>query len=117
MKHADQNIRHSKPDRDARTSRFAVCAKGDIVNCEINLIKGTKKVNGKSIMGVMTLGLAKGDEITLEVSGEQEQAAMEELGKISKWCTNRKRTWDSPDGEGSSDRQKTPSSASAKREF
>ncbi|NNV03219.1 HPr family phosphocarrier protein [Brevibacillus sp. MCWH] len=53
-------------------------------NCEINLIKGTKKVNGKSIMGVMTLGLAKGDEITLEVSGEQEQAAMEELGKILK---------------------------------
>jgi phosphocarrier protein len=51
-------------------------------NCEVSLIKGTKKVNGKSIMGVMTLGAAKGDEITLEISGEQEQAAMEELGKI-----------------------------------
>lgn len=56
--------------------------KATSLNCEVSLVKGTKKVNGKSIMGVMTLGAAKGDEITLEVSGEQEQAAMEELGKI-----------------------------------
>jgi phosphocarrier protein HPr len=56
--------------------------KATAFNCEVSLVKGTKKVNGKSIMGVMTLGAAKGDEITLEVSGEQEQAAMEELGKI-----------------------------------
>ncbi|MFY0544062.1 HPr family phosphocarrier protein [Brevibacillus sp. H7] len=50
--------------------------------CEVNVIKGTKKVNGKSIMGLMTLSAAKGDEITLEVSGEQEEKAMEELGKL-----------------------------------
>ncbi len=50
--------------------------------CEINVIKGTKKINGKSIMGLMTLGAAKGDEITLEISGEQAEQAMEELGKL-----------------------------------
>ncbi|MEJ8546175.1 HPr family phosphocarrier protein [Brevibacillus borstelensis] len=50
--------------------------------CEINVIKGTKKVNGKSIMGLMTLGAAKGDEITLEINGEGEQQAMEELGGL-----------------------------------
>jgi len=50
--------------------------------CEIHVSKGTKTVNGKSIMGLMTLGAAKGDEITLEISGEREAEAMEELGKL-----------------------------------
>jgi phosphocarrier protein HPr len=50
--------------------------------CEINVIKGTKKINGKSIMGLMTLGAAKGEQITLEIDGEREAEAMEELGKI-----------------------------------
>jgi phosphocarrier protein HPr len=50
--------------------------------CEINVIKGTKTVNGKSIMGLMTLGAAKGDEITLEINGDRAEEAMEELGKL-----------------------------------
>ncbi|WP_400164467.1 HPr family phosphocarrier protein [Brevibacillus sp. TJ4] len=50
--------------------------------CEVNVIKGSKKINGKSIMGLMTLGAAKGDQITLEISGEQAEEAMEELGKL-----------------------------------
>lgn len=50
--------------------------------CEVNVIKGTKKINGKSIMGLMTLGAAKGDEITLEIEGDQAEQAMEELGKL-----------------------------------
>ncbi|MGD8190437.1 HPr family phosphocarrier protein [Brevibacillus ginsengisoli] len=50
--------------------------------CEIHIIKGTKTVNGKSIMGLMSLAIAKGDEITLETSGEREQEALDELAKI-----------------------------------
>jgi phosphocarrier protein HPr len=50
--------------------------------CEVNLIKGEKKVNGKSIMGVMSLAAGKGDELTLEIAGEREQEALEELGSI-----------------------------------
>jgi phosphocarrier protein HPr len=50
--------------------------------CEVFVIKGTKRINGKSIMGLMTLGAAKNDEITLEISGEREQDALQELGKI-----------------------------------
>jgi phosphocarrier protein HPr len=46
------------------------------------VIKGTKTVNGKSIMGLMTLGAAKGDEITLEINGDRAEEAMEELGKL-----------------------------------
>ena len=35
-----------------------------------------KKVNAKSIMGMMTLGLDAGEEITLSANGEDEEAAM-----------------------------------------
>ncbi|MED4750898.1 HPr family phosphocarrier protein [Brevibacillus choshinensis] len=50
--------------------------------CEVHVLKGSRKVNGKSIMGLMALGAAKNDEITLEVNGEREQEALEELGKV-----------------------------------
>ena len=38
-----------------------------------------KKVNAKSIMGMMTLGLDAGEEITLSANGEDEEAAMESI--------------------------------------
>ena len=40
---------------------------------------GTKKVNAKSIMGMMTLGLDAGEEITLSANGEDEDAAMSSI--------------------------------------
>ena len=36
----------------------------------------TREVNAKSIMGMMTLGLDAGEEITLSANGEDEEAAM-----------------------------------------
>ncbi|GFN34367.1 HPr family phosphocarrier protein [Tepidimicrobium xylanilyticum] len=41
-----------------------------------------KKVNGKSIIGVMSLGAFHGEEITLIVNGEDEKEAMEELSRL-----------------------------------
>ena len=38
-----------------------------------------KKINAKSIMGMMTLGLDAGEEITLSVNGEDEEAAMNSI--------------------------------------
>ena len=38
-----------------------------------------KKVNAKSIMGMMTLGLDAGEEITLSANGEDEDAAMSSI--------------------------------------
>ena len=35
-----------------------------------------KKINAKSIMGMMTLGLDAGEEITLSANGDDEAAAM-----------------------------------------
>ena len=38
-----------------------------------------RKVNAKSIMGMMTLGLDAGEEITLSANGEDEEAAMSSI--------------------------------------
>ena len=41
-----------------------------------------QKVNAKSIMGVMSLGLLNGDSITIETNGEDEVGALEEIEKF-----------------------------------
>ncbi|MBP3204096.1 MAG: HPr family phosphocarrier protein [Lachnospiraceae bacterium] len=41
-----------------------------------------KKVNAKSIMGMMTLGLDNGEELTVTTEGEDEEVAMENLYKF-----------------------------------
>ena len=46
---------------------------------EIYVEVGNKRFNAKSIMGMMTLGLDTGEEITLSANGRDEEAAMESL--------------------------------------
>lgn len=46
---------------------------------QIEIIVGEKEVNAKSIMGIMSLGIGKGDEITLKAAGEDADAAVESL--------------------------------------
>lgn len=45
----------------------------------IYIISGEKKVNAKSIMGMMTLTLDKGQTITVTADGEDEQTAIENI--------------------------------------
>ena len=47
--------------------------------CDVWLSRGERRVNAKSIMGVMMLAAGIGTEITLETSGEREEEAMEAL--------------------------------------
>ena len=47
--------------------------------CEVWVTKGERRVNAKSIMGVMMLAAGVGSEIDIETNGEQEQAAMDAL--------------------------------------
>ena len=47
--------------------------------CEVWLSKGERRVNAKSIMGVMMLAAGVGSQVTLETVGDQEQAAMQAL--------------------------------------
>ena len=47
--------------------------------CEIWLAKGERRVNAKSIMGVMMLAAGIGSTVELETSGEREQEAQDAL--------------------------------------
>ena len=42
---------------------------------------GTKRVNAKSIMGMMTLGLDVGEEVVVSATGNDEEAAIAEIEK------------------------------------
>jgi phosphocarrier protein len=47
--------------------------------CEVWLTKGDRRVNAKSIMGVMMLAAGIGSMIEIETSGEREQEAQDTL--------------------------------------
>ena len=48
-----------------------------VSNIEIH--RDTMTVNAKSIMGMMTMGLAKGQKLELLIDGEDEETAMKEM--------------------------------------
>lgn len=47
--------------------------------CEVWLSRNGRRVNAKSIMGVMMLAAAKGSTISIETTGDKEQEAMTAL--------------------------------------
>jgi phosphocarrier protein len=47
--------------------------------CEVWMSRDGRRVNAKSIMGVMMLAAAKGSSVELETEGTDEQAAMDAL--------------------------------------
>jgi phosphocarrier protein HPr len=47
--------------------------------CDVHLSRNGRRVNAKSIMGVMMLAAGLGAEITIETDGEDEQPAMEAI--------------------------------------
>ncbi|WP_075981112.1 phosphocarrier protein HPr [Bacillus massilinigeriensis] len=53
-------------------------------NSDINLEYKGKKVNLKSIMGVMSLGVGKGADITISAEGSDEAAALKGLEETMK---------------------------------
>lgn len=53
---------------------------------EIYVESGSKRVNAKSIMGMMTLGLAAGEEVLVSANGADEEAA---LANIEQYLTSK----------------------------
>jgi len=49
---------------------------------EVQVIKDGTAVNGKSIMGVLTLAAAKGSQITVSCEGSDAEPALAVLGKL-----------------------------------
>ena len=50
--------------------------------CEVWLERNGRRVNAKSIMGVMMLAAGKGASITIEAEGDDAEAALEALVKL-----------------------------------
>ena len=50
--------------------------------CDVFLTRNTRRVNAKSIMGVMMLAAGLGSEVELETTGVDEQAAAEAITKL-----------------------------------
>lgn len=61
-------------------AKFVTCASG--FASKIQIVRDGRRVNGKSIMGVMMLAASQGSQITLEISGDDEAAACEALEKL-----------------------------------
>lgn len=51
-------------------------------NSSIYVESGAKKVNAKSIMGMMALGLDAGEEVVVSAEGDDETSAMEDIEKF-----------------------------------
>lgn len=46
---------------------------------KIQVVAGEKKINAKSIMGMMSLGLAEGEDLTVIADGDDEQVAIDHI--------------------------------------
>ncbi|MDO4287934.1 MAG: HPr family phosphocarrier protein [Eubacterium sp.] len=46
---------------------------------KIDVVKGTERINAKSIMGVMSGSISQGYTVTIEADGEDEQEALDAL--------------------------------------
>jgi phosphocarrier protein HPr len=48
-------------------------------SCEVWMSRGERRINAKSIMGVMMLAAGQGTDVEIETDGEDEQACMDAL--------------------------------------
>jgi phosphocarrier protein len=48
-------------------------------DCDIQVSRGSKQINGKSIMGVMMLAAAQGVTIEISANGPEQEAALDAL--------------------------------------
>ena len=70
-------IRNTKGLHARAAAKF--CKTAGQFDADIRVLRGENNVSGKSIMGLMMLGAAKGSEITIYVEGEQAELAIEKL--------------------------------------
>lgn len=51
-------------------------------NSNVTVQKGSERINGKSIMGILTLGANKGTVLTVEVDGEDAENLIKEIEEL-----------------------------------
>lgn len=65
----------------ARPATFFI-QKANCYKCSIWVEKDDRKVNAKSLLGVLSLGIAKGMTVTLTADGQDEESALEGLATL-----------------------------------
>jgi phosphocarrier protein len=63
-------------------AKFVQVASG--FDSDVWITKGNSRVNGKSIMGILTLAAARGEEVYVEADGSDENDAVAALTKLVK---------------------------------
>lgn len=66
----------------ARPSARFVQVANEFPDCTIKVSNGIETVDGRSIMGIMTLAAAQGTELTLEIEGNDAGSALEALAQL-----------------------------------
>ena len=63
-------------------TRLVNCASA--FECEVWIGNGEKSVNGKSIMGILTLAASRGTDLTIEADGMDKKEAIESIVELVK---------------------------------
>jgi phosphocarrier protein len=71
----------SKSGLHARPAGLLVSLAKDFV-ADIEIEKAGRKINGKSIMGILSLGTTQGDILTIHASGSDEVVAANALAEL-----------------------------------
>ena len=61
-------------------TRLVNCASG--FKSEVFVVKGSRRINAKSIMGVLTLAASTGTELVIEADGADEEAALDAVIRL-----------------------------------
>lgn len=70
---------------DAEARPVAVLVqKASQFESKVYIQSGDKKINAKSIMGMMSLGIAQGEEIVVSADGKDEELALQDLSSYLK---------------------------------
>ena len=78
--HRDLLIVNKKGLHARATAKFVQCC--DRFDAAITVTKDDETVGGSSIMGILTLGAAKGSTICVSASGPQAEAALDALATL-----------------------------------
>ncbi len=75
MKSGDVTVSNRLGHHSREATRLVNCASD--FDAEVLIVRGARRVNGKSIMGVLTLAAAKGTELRIEADGPDEDVALD----------------------------------------
>lgn len=78
----EKTVTISIPEGLIAKTATALIEKANDYPCSIIVESGERRVNCKSLLGVLSLGLKCGDTILLSASGEQEEAAVAALSAM-----------------------------------